>query len=155
MNQKKYRIIILIISATLFAYSSYAIYKNSSVTNVVTTAAIWDVTLNSNNNNTLSIVPDPDGSTATYTLNVTSQSEVDIIYNIVIDDIPSGVSVQLDNGNFMQGNNGKVIFGNAGTILYSDSSKTKTHTLTFKAAQGTPYTANEELDINVVTRQVL
>ena len=131
MDKIKIRIILIAITALIFVYSSFAIYKNNSRANLLTTAATWDVSLN-----------------------ITSQSEVDMLYNIVIDDLPSGVSVKLDNGSFIPESSGEVIFNNAGSILYSDVNKTKTHTLTFKAASGTSYVANEEININVITRQV-
>ena len=60
-----------------------------------------------------------------YTVNITSTSEVDIIYSIIVDNVPSGVTVSLDNGNFTLPTNNKVIFANVSTINYSDVNKTK------------------------------
>ena len=87
--------------------------------------------------------------------NITSLSEVDIIYTIVLNDVPQGVSVALDGGEFTAPTNNKIIFNEIGTIRYSDNNKTKSHILTFKAAQGTTYVANSEIDINVIARQRL
>lgn len=135
---------------------SFALYKNMFIASGNLISSDWNVSLNQNGvNNYISIVPDPNGTSASYNLNVTSNSEVDVIYSIIVDDLPSGVSVKLDNGSFIQETNNKVIFSDVGTILYSDSNKTKTHTLTFIASQSTQYVSEKEINVDVLARQTL
>ena len=103
----------------------------------------------------MSIAASPMDIEASYTIDVTSQSQVDMIYSIVIDGLPNGVSVALDNGEFIQEVNNKVTFSNVGTIAYSDENKTKSHTLTFKATSSSNIVNEKEVDINVIARQAL
>lgn len=134
---------------------SYALLKSIAVANGSLVAATWNVTVNESGNHYMSITPDPNGIQASYTIDVTSQSQVDMIYSIVIDGLPTGVSVSIDNGAFVQETNNKVTFSNVGTIAYSDANKTKSHTLTFKAASSTNFVNEKEVDINVIARQAL
>ena len=157
MKKKMLLIIILVLVLSLFViHSSFAIYRNIINPNGNIATATWNVTLNQENEeNNLYIVAGDDNSTASYTVNITSTSEVDIIYSIVVDDIPNGVTVKLDDGEYQTPANNKVIFVDTGTINYSDNNKTKSHTLTFKASDQAEIVLDEELNINVIARQVL
>lgn len=156
MNKKISNIIIIMIAIFLIIPSSYAIYKNIASSSKVIVTAEWDVDLNQNNiNNYLSIVPEPNGTTASYALNITSQSEVDVIYSIVIRDLSDGVSVSLDNGQFIQEVNGIVTFADVSSILYSDAVKTKSHIVTFKADSTAQYVDDHEVNVNVIARQII
>jgi len=153
--------IIISILVTLFIIPmSYAIYRSYSTGGVTSAAASWNVSLNQNNvNNNLTIIPGENGTTASYTINITSNSEVDVIYSIVIENLPSGVSISLDDGSFVaannNNNNNKVVFTDVGTILYSDANKNKSHVITIKANSNTQYVNNQEIDVNVIARQAL
>ena len=148
-------VVVLCVMASLISYS-YAIYRSNTGPNGSIQLATWDVSLDQDEEeNYFSIVPGDSTSVANYTLNVTSNSEVDIIYSIIIEDVPNGVSIALDNGTFVTGVNNEVIFNEVGTIDYDDVDKTKTHTLSFKAASNTQYSIEDELNVNVVARQVL
>ena len=92
---------------------------------------------------------------ASYTLRVSSDSEVDVVYSIIVDDLPTGVSVKLDNGSFIQETNGEVAFNDVDTILFTDVNKTKTHTLTYKASSSTSLVNNVETNVYVVMRQTV
>lgn len=156
--KKKMLIIVILVSVLSFFVirASYALYRNAVNPNGNIATAIWNVTLNQDNEeNNLSIVAGDENSTASYNVNIVSTSEVDIIYSIVIDDIPSGVTVKLDDGEYQTPSDNEVIFVDVSTINYSDENKTKTHTLTFKADSNTEDTLDEEVNINVITRQVL
>lgn len=134
----------------------FAIYRNVSNGNGTLSTATWNVSINqANENNNLSVIPAPNESTASYTINITSNSEVDAIYSIVINNLPSGVSVSIDNGEYVQETNNKIIFADVGTILYSDKDKTKKHSVTFKASSTASFVNNQEVDINVIARQSL
>ena len=149
-------IIISILVILFIIPMSYAIYRSYSTVGGNIAAASWNVSLNQNNvNNNLTIIPGEAGTTASYTINITSNSEVDVIYSIVIENLPSGVSISLDDGSFVAANNNKVVFTDVSTILYSDANKNKSHVITIKANSNTQYVNNQEIDVNVIARQAL
>ena len=149
-------IIISILVIFFIIPMSYAIYRSYSTVGGNIATASWNVSLNQNNvNNNLTIIPGENGTTASYTINITSNSEVDVIYSIVIENLPSGVSISLDDGSFVAANNNKVVFTDVGTILYSDANKNKSHVITIKANSNTQYVNNQEIDVNVIARQAL
>jgi len=149
-------IIISILVILFIIPMSYAIYRSYSTGGGNIATASWNVSLNQNNvNNNLTIIPGENGTTASYTINITSNSEVDVIYSIVIENLPSGVSISLDDGSFVTANNNKVVFTDVGTILYSDANKNKSHVITIKANSNTQYVNNQEIDVNVIARQAL
>lgn len=154
---KKIMVLLIIgFVASLISYS-YSIFRSDTNPNGSIKLATWSVSLNQSGvNNYLSIIPGDSTSTADYTLNVTSLSEVDIIYTVVINNLPTGVSVDFDNsGTFTPETNNSVVFSDIGRINYSDASHTKTHTLTFKADSNSSFVSDEGIDVNVITRQVL
>ncbi len=140
---------------TLFLGSStYAIYRGFISIGGTLASSDWHVYLDQENvEDHLSIVPD--GTTDTYTLNIVSESEVDVVYSIIISNLPAGVSVSLDNNTPVQQVNNQVIISNAGTILYQNSENTRTHQLTFIAASGATLATNQQVEIDVVARQYL
>ena len=149
-------IIISILVILFIIPMSYAIYRSYSTVGGTIATASWNVSLNQNNvNNNLTIISGENGTTASYTINITSNSEVDVIYSIVIENLPSGVSISLDDGSFVAANNNKVVFTDVGTILYSDANKNKSHVITIKANSNTQYVNNQEIDVNVIARQAL
>ncbi len=149
-------IILVLISSLFVIQGSFALYRRIINPSGNISAATWNVTLNQENeDNNLSVVAGDENSTANYTINIISNSEVDIIYSIVVDDIPNGVKVKLDDGEYQTPSNNKVIFANVATINYTDQNKSKTHTITFKADSNAQNALNEEININVITRQVL
>lgn len=157
MEEKKLtpKLFIILGAVLLFTIPlSYSLVKNLARTNSTINLATWNVSLNqSQENNYLSIVPNPNETTESYTVNITSQSEVDVIYSIIIENLPSGVSISLDGGTYVPASNNKVMFSDVGTIAYTDLTKTKSHTLTFKATSGASAVINQEVDVNVIVRQ--
>ena len=151
------KFIILIILLTLIVIpASYAVFKKAQSGTEQADLATWTVTLSEpEESNYLSILPDPNGTNASYDINITSQAEVDIIYTIVIENLPSGVSVSLDNDSFVPEENNRVIFSDIYVIAHNANEKTKTHTLTFKADSTASYVDEQEVDINVIARQKL
>ena len=157
MEKKKIRkkeIIVIAFAIVLFIPITYAILKNKILGNGNLTLATWNVTLNqSNTNNSLSIAPEPNEMIASYTVNINSVSEVSVIYSIIINNLPSGVSVSLDGENYEPEDNRKVVFSNVGTIPFNDATKSRQHTLYFKASTGATYVNNNEVNINVEVKQ--
>lgn len=150
--QKKSIVIILVLMFMI--PTTYAVFKDKVLGNGSLTLAKWNVTLNQSNvNNSLSIVPEPNEMTANYTVNINSISEVSIIYSIVVDNLPSGVSVSLDGVNYEPEDNHKVVFSNIGTIPYNDATKERQHTLYFKATSNATYVDDSEVSVNVEVRQ--
>ena len=147
----------MVIAAVLSLFiipSSYSIYKSGRVSSSIGNLASWNVTLEQNGvNNSLSLVAGL--STATYTLNVKSLSDVDITYDVVISNLPSGVSVAFADRAAQLASNGTVTISNAGTILYSAQTKTNSHTLTFSAANNATYVNNQSVTINVIAKQII
>jgi len=157
MKKKTLLIVMLILVVSFFVVNgALAIYRSTTTPTGSLALASWDVSLQQSGvSNYISIVPGDATSTADYTLNVRNLSEVDIIYSVIISDVPSGVSISFDNGAFVPETNNQVIFNEVGTIHYSDQNKTKTHTLTFKGDYTAAYATDEEVNVNVVARQVL
>ena len=148
-------IMIIIAMISVFAVpGSFAIYRSDIDGDNNVVSAEWNVSLQQTGvNNNLTIIP---GSvSATYTLNVRSQSEVDVQYDIVISNLSSGVEVSINGVNFTPESSGVVTFSNAGTILHnaSNDNKTNTHTLTFRAANGATYVNNRVVTVNVIAKQ--
>ena len=132
--------------------SSLGLFKRIANTSNSVGAATWSVSLNQTGvNNHVEVIPS--GNNGSYTLNVQSNSEVDVVYEIKVSGIPSGVEVKLDSGSFQTPTSGVVTFTNAGTILYSDVVKQKTHTLTFKANSGAATVNNQTVTIDVNFKQ--
>lgn len=157
MKKKMILIVILFFVVSFFVINgTLAIYRNTTNPNGNLILAKWDVSLNQSGiDDHISIIPGDATSTASYTVKITSVSEVDIIYTIKVEDLASGISVSLDGGNFVIPTDNKVIFNEIGTINYSDASKTKTHTLTFKADQNAQFSTDSEINVNVIARQRL
>ena len=154
-KRKVLKILSIILVSSLFLMPIvFALYRNSIIGNGSINTSEWNVSVNqTNENGNLSIIPG--GMSTTYRVNITSTSEVDAIYSIVINGLPTGVSVALDSGEPVLAVNNSVIFSNVGSILYSDAVKTKRHTLTFSAASGTALVNNQSVDVNVIARQVI
>lgn len=154
--QKKVIIIVLLFFFSLISVT-YAIFKDSILGSSSVTLATWDVTLNQANvNNSLFVISEPHEVIANYTLNVTSVSEVSIVYSIILDNLPSGVSVSLDGVNYVAENNHKVVFTNGTfTIPYNDSTKTRQHLLYFKASTTAEYVNNIEVNVSVDAKQMV
>ena len=149
MNIVQIMLIILVIVPTTHAIYRYRVGGTGTLS-----SAKWSIALNQTGvNNHLIVIPDPNEIVANYTLNITTDSEVNITYSIVIDNLPSGTSVALDGGSFIPETNHKVTINNAGTVLYSDQNKNKTHTLTFKAGTTASYVNDQEVDVDVIIKQ--
>ena len=150
---KKILIIVFILSFFLIP-STFAIYKNSALTYTDLNLAEWSVSLNQNNdNNYLTIVPEPENVNDTYTLHMISNSEVDVNYSIIIDNVPNGVSAKAGNGNFIQETNNKILINNAGVIHYNPNGSTEDCVLTFKASSGATFVDEQQVSISVILSQ--
>ena len=146
-------VLILLLFCTMY---TFALYRNTRNGIGTIKSATWSVTRSqSQSGDSINVIPG--GSTDTYELTVESNSEVDVKYKIIISNLPSGVEVDLDNTGFLTPTvNGDLVIENANTIInYNDVSKTKVHTLTFRAVSGTEEVLNQEIDIDVEFSQVV
>lgn len=151
MHSKVFEIVIFIYLVSVFCIpSSLGIYKRSTTTVETLNLADWSVDLDQTGVTGSVQIIEGDTNGGTYTLNVVSDSEVDVIYDIIVSNIPTGVQVKLDTGAYAP-ENSSVTFSNAGIILYGDGPNT--HTLTFKANTGATLVSNRTINIDVNFRQ--
>ena len=140
-----------------FVPSTYAIYRNDNTTTGDIASAEWNVTLEQSGvNNNLTVVPGV--ANATYTLNVRSLSQVDVKYDVVLTNLPSGVEVAIGDGSsltFQPASNGTITFTNVGTILHNAANKTNSHTLTFRGTNGATYVNNQTVTVSVTVQEIL
>ena len=154
MNKKNILIVLLLLLlSTTIIYETYSIYRKENNGGASLRASIWNVELNqegeSGNIDLVSGTNNQD-----YILKIESTSEVDVSYKIEVSNVPTGVEISLDGGNFKPSNSSnKIIFDNAGKILYTDTNKEKTHTLTFKSNLGTQVENNRKIKIDVIAQQ--
>ena len=132
---------------------TFALYRNSKGSSGSMVTATWNVTRSqSQSGDSLEVYAG--GETDSYTLTVQSNSEVDVKNNIIIDNLPSGVEVDIDNTGYLTPTAGVLTIENNNTVInYNDAVKTKTHVLTFKAEAGSTLVDNQEIDIDVEFRQ--
>ncbi len=130
---------------------TFGIIKSSSYIPSSVNTADWNVSVSSNSSNTMQLTANNSG-TASYQVVVTSSSEVDTNYSIIVRNLPSGVQVKLDNGDF-EPYSSTVTFSNIGTILYGANPNTATHTLTFKANNGATIVSNQQVSVDVEFEQ--
>ncbi len=151
MHNKTFEIVILVYLVSVFCIpSSLGIYKRTTTGTKTIDVADWSVALDQTGVTGSVQVIEGDTNGGTYTLNVVSDSEVDVIYDITVSNIPSGVQVKLDGGTYLP-ENSTVTFTNAGIIPYGDGPNT--HTLTFKANNGATLVSNRTINIDVDFKQ--
>ena len=141
------------LSFVFCAVQTFAIFRKSKTGAGTIDTATWSVTRSvSQNGDSIDLTKGE--NTDNYLLTVQSASEVDVIYSIIISNLPTGVEVDLDNsGNYRTPDNGTIRIDPAGTINYNDSIKTKNHTLTFRATNGATPITDHEIDIDVEFKQ--
>ena len=151
----KSSIFVIGLSFIFYAVHTFALLRSTAQGTGTIDTASWSVTRSqSQPGDSLEVIPGL--TTDDYTLTVQSSSEVDVIYSIIISNLPADVEVDLDNGgNYRPQSNGTITIDPAGTINYNDSVKTKTHTLTFRATSGATPVANQSINIDVRFKQGL
>ena len=133
--------------------TSFAKYADDINKNGEISIAKWDVSVGDSDIDTINVLA---GNTTdnldkqTYTLNVTSESEVGVDYTILLGGIPTGVKVILDGVKTYSEENNIVVIDNAGTFDAVDYNSTHTHSLTFVAPDGVLPVFNNEVSIDVL-----
>lgn len=156
MNKKR-TFIIMVIALILSLFilpSSFSIYRSGTTGYGSGDLAEWNVSLEQNGIvNSLTIIPGM--RTDSYTLNVRSSSDVDIKYDVIVSNLPSGVDVTVDNKNPDLTSANTLTFNNVGTILYNTNNNLNTHTLVFTATNNATFVNNQNVSINVIAKQIL
>ena len=147
--------ILLVILAVILIPSSYALHKHKYDGGASLALAEWNVSLEQNGvNNTLSVVPGI--SNATYTLNVKSLSNVDVKYDVIVSNLPTGVEASLDGTNFTPASNGTITFTNVGIIPYNAGNNgVDTKTITLRAVNNATTVNNQTVTVNVIAKQIV
>ena len=154
MKKKIILAIVIIGIVSLIIPFTKAKFKSSTAVNKQLATATWDVSLNQTGiNNNITLVAG--GASQSYTLKVRSDSEVDVVYSIVIGNIPSGVQASINGTDYQTPVDGTVTFTNAGAILYSSQNKENTHTIYLKSSSGTASISNRQLTVDVVVKQIV
>ncbi len=157
MKNKLLKTMMFIIGLLLVLYTmhTFALMRASTTGNGSLDTATWSVTRNKSQSGD-SIEIYRGGATDSYTLTVQSNSEVDVLYKIIINNLPSGVEVDIDNTGYQTPTSGTLTIENANTVInYNDAVKTKSHILTFRAANGASLVTDQKIDIDVEFRQDL
>ena len=157
MKNKLLKTMMFIIGLLLVLYTmhTFALMRASTTGNGSLDTATWSVTRNKSQSGD-SIEIYRGGATDSYTLTVQSNSEVDVRYKIIINNLPSGVEVDIDNLGYQTPTSGSLTVENANTIInYNDAKKTKTHIITFRATDESTPVTNQKIDIDVEFRQGL
>ena len=143
-----------VVTIFLLVPLSTAIYKRLATSARSVTTSEWSVTLTplSSSNNVTLVSGE---GTQTYSLKVRSESEVNVVYDIEIGNIPAGVKIKLDdNQNYQTPDaNNKIVFTDAGSIAYSSQGGEQTHVLTFTSDPGTQLVYNRQLSVKVIAQQ--
>lgn len=147
MKKKILVIVVLLVFISIISYT-LAIYRERNSGTATIRGANWSVSTSGNNSLNLTA-----GSTANYTLTVTNDSEVDVVYDIELTNLPSGIKVKLDSGSYITESNNKITISNAGTLLYGASPKN--HILTFTTDLESGVVTDQSVGINVKFKQKL
>ena len=138
--------IIFILLFISFMSIGYARYKSTRTETINVSLASWDVSLNGGDN--LTIITGNNGTS--YDLTVRNNSEVNVSYSVYLTNIPTGVSVKLDNSEYVGENNHRIVFSNVGTLSVNG---TRVHTLNFKALLDSEEITNSSIGIDVEFKQ--
>ena len=148
----------ILMLSTFYALQTFGLLRSSGNATGSLLTAEWSVS-RSQSASTDSIELIPNTSTDIYDLTVTSNSEVDVKYTVVISNLPTGVEVQLDDGTFQTPSSGTIRMTKVGDVTgiinYNDATKTKTHTLTFRATSSAQAVSDQEIDIDVEFKQTV
>lgn len=155
MNREKKIITFIIVffvvlSSYYFVTTTFSKARSTVVGSGETDVAKWELLIDDHEE---SIDLIPGGDSVTYTLRLTSNSEVAGAYSIRISNLPDSVRVSLDNGSYETPSNGVIEFSDCGSFTSSVTSVINDHTLSFKAISGASNVSNRELNIDVVAVQ--
>lgn len=155
MKKKIQLSLVFIVMVFAIIATTFAIFRSHGSATGTINAATWSISRSqSASGDSLSVIPEL--ASDVYNLTVTSNSEVDVVYTIIVSNLPTGVEVSLDNGTYQTPTSGTVRISNAQTVInYNDTVKTKNHTLTFRATSSAQVVSEQEIDVDVEFKQSL
>ena len=116
-----------------FAAVTIAKYLDVTVASGTKDIAKWEVLYDSSDNvtNKINVVSGNETQNQTYTIKVTSNSDVKASYSLVLTNVPNDVEAKVDGGSYVSSVNNTITINNIGTINANASNRTNTHTLKF------------------------
>lgn len=157
--KKKFVSFLLIYFILLSSYFSMITFsKYIGVINDYGTSPVakWEVYTDTSDNESdvLNIIIGDDKTNPSYVLKITSLSDTKVMYSILLSDLPNGLEVKLDDGDYQSSINNKIEFNDVGYINANDESYEKIHTLTFNVPIDFDEIDNSEINIDVVFDQI-
>ena len=144
--KNKFLLIVILLAVLVSIPNALSMYKSNARANFGISVARWSVSSQSDSDN-ISFISG--NGVSSYNLTVTSTSDVSVKYSIELSDIPNGVLVKLDDGDYQTPVHGKVKFTDVSTLLMNNDQNS--HVLTFTAPVGV--TANNDMSIDVIFEQ--
>ncbi len=133
---------------TIFSSYFLAKYVSSFSDNDNVSIAKWSVDYTSDIN-TLNLVSG--NNTGNYILNVTSTSAVSVNYSVVVSNMPGGMEVKVDDGEYETiGASGSITFDNVGSFSANDTNSTHTHTIVFNAPLDSEMPNINSINVDVI-----
>ena len=146
-------LVCVIIITISYSFGSSARYTSDMVGGSNTSVAKWNVDVSPvTQTSTFSAVAG-NSTPIDYTVRVTSTSQVSSNYYIVVNNIPDGVKVSLDDGAEQTPTNNRLTFSNVGTFNIGDANTYRDHKITFSIPIESNAVNNNNIDIQVVFSQ--
>lgn len=138
MGKKKlllitFSIVLIILTATI----TYSKYQDNATGKVGIEGATWNVSLIGDDDIDLTT-----GEEQMYSVQVKNNSEVNVIYSIIIENLPDDIKVKLDDNEYVEETDNKIIFTNVGELLVGETVE-RSHELTFTTPLEAEETENE------------
>lgn len=157
-DKRKIFIFILVYGLIITSYFSLRTFsKFISVANNKTgtkDVAKWDVTLDTSSAaNSIDLVSGNTTNTQDYILTVSSLSDVAVECELVVSNLPTGVSMKIDNDVEYTQSSGIIRVNNFCTFVANDSNTDKSYILTFIAPLNSNVVSNRTININVSCKQ--
>lgn len=137
----------MLVVVALFGSYFLAKYVSTLISGDGATVAKWTVEAVSDTD-TLNLISG--NVVGVYTLNITSTSEVSASYSVVLSNVPSGLEVKIDDGQYQTaGSSGSIVFGNVGAFAAGGDDVAHTHTITFDSPLDSSALGINEVDVGV------
>lgn len=144
---------VLCILSFVILPTSYSRYIEQEYGQSQSPLAKWSVNVIPDSDNEMNLIAYNDASEV-YSFDITSTSDVASDYSISLLNVPSDISVVVDNnGVTLRANeDGKIIIDNLGGFDINEQGTTKSHTLEFISDENTE-SANVDIDLIVLIKQ--
>ena len=109
--------------------------------------AKWEVSAISDSEDTMNIIAE--NTTAAYEVKISSTSEVGCTYSILIENVPDGVKIKIDDESAIAPSDGTITFENCGHFDANSQGTVLTHTLTVEADVSAGEINDEELNVDI------